>query len=173
MTLTYGYGHDLRTSHLSPKIYFFLGRGIPSSGIAAGSSYGACNETTERVATGKASGVKLCQNTHMMTQHRKNILARTSPSTRSALLLAHPGRSDKSAKGVELRIGTVNIGTLRGRNGEVVEMVGRRRLDFCCLQETRWKGEGARILLLLSVCIACPATEQRLVQPCVEPRVRR
>jgi len=82
----------------------------------------------------------------MMTQHRKNILARTSPSTRSALLLAHPGRSEKSAKGVELRIGTVNVGTLRGRSGEVVEMVGRRRLDFCCLQETRWKGEGARML---------------------------
>ena len=36
----------------------------------------------------------------------------------------------KSAKGVELRIGTANVGTLRGRSGEVVEMVGRRRLDF-------------------------------------------
>ena len=27
---------------------------------------------------------------------------------------------------------------------EVVEMVARRNLDFCCLQETKWKGEGAR-----------------------------
>jgi hypothetical protein len=81
-----------------------------------------------------------------MTRHSENILARTSPSSRSALLSAHPGRSDKSAKGVELRIGTANVGTLRGRSGEVVEMVGRRRLDFCCLQETRWKGEGTRMM---------------------------
>ena len=25
-------------------------------------------------------------------------------------------------------------------------MVGRRRLDFCCVQETRWKGGSARTL---------------------------
>ena len=45
-----------------------------------------------------------------------------------------------------LRLGSVNIGTMRGRYGEVVEMNVRRRLDFCCLQETRWKGEGARMI---------------------------
>ena len=32
------------------------------------------------------------------------------------------------------------------REGEVVEMVARRRLDFCCIQESRWKGEGAKVL---------------------------
>ena len=42
-----------------------------------------------------------------------------------------------------LRIGSVNVGTLRGRSGEVVDMVTRRHLDFCCLQETRWKGASA------------------------------
>ena len=26
------------------------------------------------------------------------------------------------------------------------EMVARQRLDFCCIQESRWKGEGARVL---------------------------
>jgi hypothetical protein len=41
---------------------------------------------------------------------------------------------------VKLRVGTVNVGTLKGRGDEVVEMAGRRRLDFCCLQETRWRG---------------------------------
>jgi hypothetical protein len=45
-----------------------------------------------------------------------------------------------------LRIGTVNVGTLKGRDGEVVDLAERRRLDFCCLQETRWKGENAREL---------------------------
>jgi len=49
------------------------------------------------------------------------------------------------ASGIELRVGSANVGTLRGRYGEVVELAKRRRLDFCCLQETRWRGEGARI----------------------------
>ena len=43
-----------------------------------------------------------------------------------------------------LRVGSVNVGSLRGRSDEVVEMVGRRNLDFCCLQETRWRGKNAR-----------------------------
>ena len=37
------------------------------------------------------------------------------------------------------------MGTMSGRSGEVVDMVSRRRLDFCCLQETRWKGGSARV----------------------------
>ena len=45
-----------------------------------------------------------------------------------------------------LRVGSVNVGTMRGREGEVVEMAASRHLDFCCLQETGWKGEGARKL---------------------------
>jgi hypothetical protein len=32
------------------------------------------------------------------------------------------------------------------RSREVVEMIARRRLDFCCLQETRWKGGSARTI---------------------------
>ena len=47
-------------------------------------------------------------------------------------------------EGEKLRIGTVNEGTLRGREGLVVDMVNRRGLDLCCLQESRWKGGGAR-----------------------------
>src|SRR5260221_3375716 len=47
---------------------------------------------------------------------------------------------------LQLRIGTVNVGSLSRRSGEVAEMVSRRCLDFCCLQETRWKGGGARTI---------------------------
>ena len=57
--------------------------------------------------------------------------------------------SENSLKGkdkVTLRVGTVNVGTMSKRSGEVVDMAARRRLDFCCLQETRWKGETARVL---------------------------
>jgi len=42
---------------------------------------------------------------------------------------------------LKLRIVTVNVGSLSRRSGEVAEMVSRRHLDFCCLQESRWKGE--------------------------------
>src|SRR6478609_1952036 len=35
--------------------------------------------------------------------------------------------------GERLRIGTVNVGTMRGREGEVVEMMERRCLDFGCV----------------------------------------
>ena len=31
-------------------------------------------------------------------------------------------------------------------------MAGRRRLDFCCVQETRWKGGSARMLVGEGFC---------------------
>ena len=30
--------------------------------------------------------------------------------------------------------------------GEVVDALNRRKIDFCCAKETRWKGESARML---------------------------
>ena len=33
-----------------------------------------------------------------------------------------------------------------GRSGEVVDALYRRKIDFCCAQETRWKGESARMI---------------------------
>uniref|UniRef100_UPI00358E89BF craniofacial development protein 2-like n=1 Tax=Myxine glutinosa TaxID=7769 RepID=UPI00358E89BF len=44
-----------------------------------------------------------------------------------------------------LRFGTWNVGTT-GRSGEVVEVLVRRRVDICCVQETRWKGSGVRMV---------------------------
>ena len=32
------------------------------------------------------------------------------------------------------------VGTLKKKTSEVVETASRRRIDLCCLQETRWKG---------------------------------
>ena len=56
------------------------------------------------------------------------------------------GAKPDEAHGYRLRIGCVNVGTLARRSGEVVGMVSRRKLDFCCVQKTRWKGEGERLL---------------------------
>jgi len=48
--------------------------------------------------------------------------------------------------GLRLKVGTVNVGTMRGRSGEIAEMAERRRLDFCCVQESRWKGGSAKTI---------------------------
>jgi exonuclease III len=45
-----------------------------------------------------------------------------------------------------MRFGTVNIGSMSGRSMEVVDMMERRKVDVCCLQETRWKGGSSRML---------------------------
>ena len=45
-----------------------------------------------------------------------------------------------------LRVCTVNVGTLIGKSREVVEMLARRRMDVCCVQETQYKGEGCKML---------------------------
>jgi hypothetical protein len=47
------------------------------------------------------------------------------------------GEMDDERKGVVMRIGSVNVGTMTGRSGEIAEMAARRRLDICCVQETR------------------------------------
>ena len=35
---------------------------------------------------------------------------------------------------------------MTGRSGEVADALERRKVKVCCVQETRWKGEGTRIL---------------------------
>ena len=71
----------------------------------------------------------LLQRPKMSTKHRDFIPARTSPgNTRPVLAARTQGRSVKSAMGgtVSLRVGSVNVGTMRGHEGEVVEMAASR-----------------------------------------------
>ena len=44
-----------------------------------------------------------------------------------------------------MRAVTYNVSSMVGRSGEVVD-TNRRKIDLCCAQETRWKGEIARML---------------------------
>ena len=46
-----------------------------------------------------------------------------------------------------LRVATLNVGTMKGHLAEIVEMLTRRNIDICCLQETKWKGESARRIM--------------------------
>ena len=45
-----------------------------------------------------------------------------------------------------VRVGTWNLGSLSGNGGEVYEEMRKRMIDECCLQEVRWRGQGARML---------------------------
>jgi len=47
-------------------------------------------------------------------------------------------------KGWQFRVGTWNVDSLTGRSGEVVEALSDRKVDVACIQETRWKGSGAK-----------------------------
>ena len=46
----------------------------------------------------------------------------------------------------KLRLSSLNVGTMRGRANEVVETLGRRNIDICCIQESRWKGCSVRLI---------------------------
>ncbi|KAM7489846.1 hypothetical protein LguiB_027330 [Lonicera macranthoides] len=45
-----------------------------------------------------------------------------------------------------IRFGTWNIGTLTGKSMEIVDTMIRRRINFMCLQETKWVGAKAKEL---------------------------
>ena len=65
-----------------------------------------------------------------------------------ALPLAVPGGSAVGLQAMTkvLRIGSAKVGSMSTRHAEVVNMAARRRLDFCCLQETRWQAESCRCI---------------------------
>ena len=56
----------------------------------------------------------------------------------------HCGESNKHLR--KFRVGTFNVNTLRGRVCEVVETLSRRKVDVCCIQETRYRGGSCRTI---------------------------
>ena len=44
------------------------------------------------------------------------------------------------------KVCTVNVGTMVGESREVVEMLARRNMDICCVQETRYRGAGSKTI---------------------------
>ena len=58
--------------------------------------------------------------------------------------LGHCGKSSKHLR--NFRVGTLNVNTLKGRVCEVVETLSRRKVDLCCVQETRYRGGHCRII---------------------------
>ena len=56
----------------------------------------------------------------------------------------HCGESSKHLR--KFRVGILNVNTLRGRVCEVVETLSRRKVDVCCIQETRYHGGSCRTI---------------------------
>ena len=50
------------------------------------------------------------------------------------------------SKSQDVRAATWNVSNMVGRSGEVVDALHRRKIDFRCVQETRWKGGSVRML---------------------------
>ena len=54
--------------------------------------------------------------------------------------------TEKVAKRLGVRFGSWNVGSISGRGTEVCEELRKRKVDVCCLQDVRWRGEGARFI---------------------------
>ena len=57
--------------------------------------------------------------------------------------LQNDGKSDER---LGVRVGTWNVGIMSGRGKEVCEELRKRRMNVCCLQEVRLRGQGARFM---------------------------
>ena len=57
------------------------------------------------------------------------------------------GSSGRQRSRCEVRLGSLNVGMMSGKEVEVVEMMERRRLEVLCIQETKWKGDRARTMM--------------------------
>ena len=43
-----------------------------------------------------------------------------------------------------VRVATLNVGSMTGRSREIAEMMNKRRVDALCVQEIRWRGDKAK-----------------------------
>ena len=62
----------------------------------------------------------------------------------SELGLPAPGRGRPKKRVQEIRLATINIGTLTSRSRELCDRLKERHVDIACVQETKWKGRQAK-----------------------------
>ena len=89
------------------------------------------------------TGVSSLPNTRQISRTGSGRVTRDRPQ--------QPRAGEGNARGNEsesesIRIASLNVGTMKKKSSEVVETMERRRIDICCLQETRWRGGSARLL---------------------------
>ena len=71
-------------------------------------------------------------------------MSRLSPVINGHGLLGQ-GRAQLK-KIARVRVGTLHVGTMTGWGRELADMMERRKIGVLCIQETRWKGNKARLL---------------------------
>ena len=59
------------------------------------------------------------------------------------------GMARQRCKSQDVRTATWNVSSMVSRSGEVVDALHRRKIDLCCAQETRWRGEVRGCLVLM------------------------
>ena len=62
-------------------------------------------------------------------------LGRAGREASQVVIQRNPHKPEDRRLGI--RLATWNVGSLTGRSGEVVEVLYRRRIDICCVQEVR------------------------------------
>ena len=71
------------------------------------------------------------------------------------------------------RVGTLIVNTLKGRVCEVVETLSRRKVDLCCVQETRYGGGHCSIIRAKTQDTNCSGLETAKVLLVLECLWRR
>ena len=81
----------------------------------------------------------------MMTQNEDTALSPWQPlnGQRVRRISRWHRRAHEVSDGKMVNVCTVNVGTLRGRSRELVEMLSRRKVSICCIQEVRYRNQGA------------------------------
>lgn len=63
----------------------------------------------------------------------------------------HRQQERRKGRSMEVRVGTLNAGTMTDKGRELSDMTEWRKVDMCCVQETNWKGSEARSMWIQSV----------------------
>ena len=78
--------------------------------------------------------------------NKQNTTARAFPTSDAQRSHSVPVKKCVNEQNMNMRVGTLNVGTMTGKSREVVDMMERRHIEILCVQETRWKGSKAREL---------------------------
>ena len=62
----------------------------------------------------------------------------------SSSILQKKGYIKKQVNECRIRFSTWNIGTLKGKTWEIIDVRRDRKINILCLQETKWVGEKAK-----------------------------
>ena len=73
-------------------------------------------------------------------------LKKESANPHSGSCMSNTQNDGKPDRWLGVRLGSWNVGSICGRGTEVCEELRERKVDVCCLQEVRWRGQGARYL---------------------------